>query len=122
MDKKAAQHIAMVRDYGFMKLLDKQFRLAMHDTNVYESSHGYGFDDDYDEEEFERWAETDEGLKEVFAKECKAHDEYKEARDRFCRSMERFTDGQISFDTARKMVANPRLADKLEEIMMGGAA
>ena len=119
MDKKTAQHIAMVRDYGLMKLLDKQFRLAVHETFLYESAHGYGIADEYDEAEYERWVQSDEGFKEVFAEECKALDEYQEARDRFCRSMERFSDGQISFDTARKMVANPRLAEKLEAIMMG---
>lgn len=120
MDRKAAQHIEMVRDYGLMKLLDRQFKEACHEVNLYESAHGYGLADEYDEDEYERWVKTDEGLKEVFAQECRALDEYRAARDRFCHSMERFADGQISFDTARRMVANPRLADKLEAIMMGG--
>lgn len=122
MDKKTAQRLDMTSRFILMDLADKQLRSAIHDVNVYESAHGYGYEDEYDERDYTRWTDNDDGFKSVWHKHCEALDEWRKARDAFCESMVAFTDGQIDFETARKMVANPRLRKKLGEITMGKVA
>lgn len=122
MDKKLAQHLNMKKDWMFLKLMEQRHKDAVHEVTLYESAHGYGFDDEYDERSYTLWTESDEGFKRLWHEQCKTFDDWRECLNRFCESMVRFTDGQIDYKTARTMATNPRLAAKLDEIMMGAVA
>lgn len=122
MDMKLAQHLNMKKDWMLLQLMEKRHKDAAHEVTLYESAHGYGFDDEYDEGMYTRWTDNDDGFKRLWHEQCKALDDWRECLDRFCESMVRFTDGQIDYKTARTMATNPRWAAKLDEIMAGKVA
>lgn len=122
MDKKTAQRFDLMSKFIRFDATNKQCEAAAHEVNVYEAAHGFGFADDYDEYDYECWADSDEGLRERYDKECEALDKWHDACDELCNSIVAFTDRQVTFDTARTMVTNPRILKELEEITMGKVA
>lgn len=122
MDKKTAQRLNLVKDWGLLQLMDKRVRSVVSELNRYESAHGFGIEDDYDDDVYDKFTETDEGWKRIWSDHCKAMDDWREAMSAFCESMERFTDGQVDASTARKMATTPRYAERLEEIINGKVA
>ena len=122
MNKKAAQHLNMTKAFMFLQLADKQVKATNHAVSLYEDTHGFGFHDDYDERDYERFTKEDGEFKRLWHEACTAMDEWRTSLGRFCDAMVKFTDGQIDYKTARTMATNPRLAKKLEAIMMGGIA
>jgi hypothetical protein len=86
----------------------------------YDRAHGFDWAcDEFDFDAYEAFCNSDECHKRIWADHVKSSDEMRASLDRFCKSMERFSDGQIDRRTAKEMATNPRYAKKLEEIMMG---
>ena len=120
IDKKMAQHLNMVKDWGLYKLYEDAWHESSKEVDRYERAHGFGYGDEYSDDDYERFIADDEGFNALWNEFCRLQDEMHDCLNRFCDGMVRFTDGQIDFNTAKIMATNPRTAKKLEEIMMGG--
>lgn len=121
MDKKAAQHLKMAKDWMFWQLARDKWRACEDELDRYDRAHGFDWacDGDFRFDAYEHFCATDEEHKRIWADHMKASDDMHESLNRFCESMVRFTDGQVDFKTAKTMATNPRYAKKLEKIMMG---
>lgn len=122
MDKKLAQRLQMSVDMSLVKLNEQAYGNASRELDRYEAAHGYGYGDEYDDDEYERWTRTDDGFNKAFAEMSAQLDRLVASRKKLASSIEKFTDGQLEYKTAYELVINPRFADRLEAIVMGGIA
>lgn len=122
MDKKLAQRLQMGVDMSLVKLNEQAYTNASRELDRYEESHGYGFRDEFDDDEYEHWTRTDEGFGRLFDAMSEELDRLVASRKKLASSIEKFTDGQLEYKTAYELVINPRFANRLEAIVMGGIA
>jgi len=120
MDKKAAQHLNMVKDWMLWQLACDHWRICEDEVDRYDRAHGFDWatDGEFDFDAYERFCDSDEEHKRIWANHVKAGDDMRASLNRFCESMVKFTDGQIDHGTAKTMATNPRWAKKLQAIMM----
>ena len=123
MDKKLAQHMQMQTQYVLYKLTKDQASDALHEVTLYENSHGHGFEDFEDTEEYrsayKEFTETDEGFRELWHRWNELFDQSQAYLRAFAKAMCDFTDGQIDEATARQMAISPRTEKQLEEVLLG---
>ena len=122
MDKKLAQRLQMTVDMGLVKLNKQAYANASRELDRYEAANGFGFGDEFGTDEYERWTRTDEGFGRLFDEMSTQLDQLISSKKKLASSIEKFTDGQLEYKTAYELVCNPRFADRLEAIVMGGIA
>ncbi len=121
MDTKTALQLKIRMSFAMYKLDLKMWSNANRECDLWDNSHGFGFDDEFTWDEYDRAHECDE-FKALWAEYEKYLEAFKKDLDAFCKAMVAFTDGQIDYNTAKNMATNSKTSAKLEEMFMGKVA
>lgn len=114
---KSIQARAILDTIKAFELATDEFDNANKAVSDYEKSRGFDYTDEYDDDEYEDFTESDPGFVRLWGISCAAMDAMYDARERFASAIRTYSDNEISQETARLMACDPRQRAKVAELV-----